>query len=117
MENTVLLFGPDSVRVNVFYGDRPVHEDQEHEVQPEPRPLDAMKHEELSAWQEEARKEEKPIATIFEFAGAPLLMYPNSGGLTSAFRFILRNYAVELKVGMGKCNGIIAKVRLSAEYL
>jgi hypothetical protein len=45
------------------------------------------------------------------------MMYPNSGGLTSAFRFILRNYAIELKVGMGKRNGIIAKVRFSAEYL
>lgn len=118
MENKALLFGPDSVWVNVCYGDRLIKaEGDERLVQPETRPLDAAKFEELTAWQEDARREEKPVPTIFEFAGAPLLMYPNSGGLTSSWRFILRNYAIELKVGMGTRNGIIGKVRFSAEYL
>src|SRR5258708_3883019 len=108
MENNVLLFGPDSVWVNVFYGDKPIeHEGDERRVHPDPRPLDDLKYTELTGWQEQARQEEKPVATIFEFAKAPLVMYPNSGGLTSSWRFILRNYAIELKVGMGKRNGII----------
>lgn len=48
MENTALLFGPDSVWVNVSYGDRlPKHEGDEQCVQPEPRPLDALKYEKL----------------------------------------------------------------------
>ena len=117
MENKVLLFGPDSVWVNVSYGDRPVRSGEEHLVLSEPRPLEEMFAEILAAWQEAARETEKPFPTEFEFAGAPLMMYPNSGGLTSSWRFILRNYAIELKVGMGKRNGIIAKVRFSAEYL
>jgi hypothetical protein len=117
MENKVLLFGPDSVWVNVSYGDRPVRPGEEHLVQSEPRPLEEMFSEILVACQEAAREQEKPFETPFEFADAPLMMYPNSGGLTSSWRFILRNYAMELKVGMGKRNGIIAKVRLSAEYL
>lgn len=117
-ENKVILFGPDSVWVNVCYGDRLMkQEGDERLVQPEPRPLDAIKHEELFVWQELARREERPVPTLFEFAGAPLLMYPNSGGLTSSWRFILRNHAIELKVGMGKRNGILGKVRFSAEYL
>jgi hypothetical protein len=46
MENKVLLFGPDSVWVNVFYGDRAIKQKgDEHLVQPEPRPLDALKFE------------------------------------------------------------------------
>lgn len=119
MDKKALLFGPDSVWVNVFYGDRQIEQaGDERLIVPDPRPLDATKFEELTGWQEQARQEEKPIATTFrQYAGAPLLMYPNSGGLTSSWRFILRNHAIELKVGMGKRNGIIGKVRFSAEYL
>lgn len=49
MENKVLLFGPDSVWVNVVYGDRPLRPGEEYKIQPEPRPLDELKYEELSA--------------------------------------------------------------------
>jgi len=113
-----LLFGLDSVWVNVSYGDRDITEDgEECRVQPSPRPLDVAKYEELAAWQEQAREVERPIPTDYQYAGAPLMMYPNSGGLTSAWRFILRNHAIELKVGLGTRNGLIAKVRFSAEYL
>jgi hypothetical protein len=117
-EYTMLLFGVDSLWVNVLYGDREVSKDEEcFEVQPAPRPLDTVVFEELAAWQEQARKEEKPIPTRYSFDDMPLLMYPNGGGLTSSFRFILRNHALEVKIGMGKRNGIIGKVRFSAEYL
>jgi hypothetical protein len=62
----------------------------------------------LSAWQEDTRREEKPLpVSVFEFAGAPLMIYPNSGGLTSAWRFIPRNYTIELNVNAGKRSGII----------
>ncbi|MGH2506584.1 MAG: hypothetical protein ACRDHZ_04075 [Ktedonobacteraceae bacterium] len=118
MDKKALLFGPDSVWINVFYGDRQIaQEGDERLIQPDPRPLDTAKFEELTGWQEQARQEEKPVPTTFMYAGAPLLMYPNSGGLTSSWRFILRNRAIELKVGMGKRNGIIGKVRFSAEHL
>jgi hypothetical protein len=117
-ESKPLLFGPDSVWVNVCYGDRPIElEGDERRVLPDPRPLDAALFESLSAWQEQARKEERPVPTDYQYAGAPLVMYPNSGGLTSSWRFILRNHAIELKVGLGTRNGLIAKVRFSAEYL
>lgn len=113
-----VLFGPDSVWVNVCYGDRLIEvEGDERRVQPDPAPLDAAKYEELLAWQEQARLEERPIPTDYRFAGSNLLMYPQSGGLTSSWRFILRNDAIELKVGMGTRNGLIGKVRFSAEYL
>lgn len=117
-EIQAVLFGPDSVWVNVYYGDRLIeHEGDESLVQPDTRPLDTAKFEELAMWQEQARQEEQPIPTTYRYASAPLLMYPNSGGLTSSWRFILRNHAIELKVGMGKRNGMIGKVRFSAEYL
>lgn len=113
-----LLFGPDSIWINICYGDRPIeNEGDERRVQPEPRPLDLAKYEELLTWQEQARQEERPVPTDYKFAGSILLMYPNSGGLTSSWRFILRNDAIELKVGMGTRNGLIGKVRFSAEYL
>lgn len=118
MEQHAILFGPDSLWVNVCYGDRFIEtEGEEHLVRPMPGPLDAAIYEALLAWQNQAREDEQPIATSYIFAGANLLMYPNSGGLTSSWRFILRNHAIELKVGMGTRNGIIGKVRFSAEYL
>jgi len=112
------LFGPDSVWVNITYGDRRIEQEgDERQIQPEPRPLDAGVFERLLAYQEQARQEERPIPTEYLFDGMPLLMYPHSGGLTSSWRFILRNQAAELKIGMGTRNGIIGKLRFSAEYL
>lgn len=113
-----LLFGPDSVWVNICYGDRPLVPGEEQLIQPDPRPMDDWKYEELTICQEEARKEERLCETLYRpFAGAPLMIYPNGGGLKSPWRFILRNDAVEIKLGAGVKNGIIGKVRFSAKYL
>lgn len=109
----VVNFGIDSLWLNVSYGTG----DDFETVTSQPRPLDNSIVERLTLWQEMARAEEKPIPTDYDFDGGCLLMYGNGGGMKSPWRFILRNHALEVKVGMGKRNGLIAKVRLSAEYL
>jgi hypothetical protein len=106
-------FGVDSLWLNVCYG---VGDDLE-QITEARRPLEERIAEKLKDYQEMARQNEKPVPTDYEFDGACLLMYGNGGGLKSPWRFILRNHALELKVGTGKRNGIIARVRLLAEYL
>ena len=110
----VVNAGVDSLWLNVCYG---VGDDLETII-PDRRPVeDTALIEKLLAYQEVARAAEQPVPTDYEFGGSCLLMYGNGGGMRSPWRFILRNAALELKIGMGKRNGLIAKVRLSAEYL
>jgi len=112
----VLAMGVDSVWLNACYALDDGTTDLE-EMQADARPLaeETLLH--LTALQQRARLVEKPLDTPYEFNGACLMMYPNGGGMKSLWSFILRNDALEVKIGRGTRNGIIAKVRLSAEYL
>lgn len=113
---TVLAVGVDSLWLNACYAAEDATTELE-QMAPDARPLDEMTMMHLTALQQRARVAEKPVATDYEFNGACLMMYPNGGGMKSLWAFILRNDALEVKVGRGTRNGIIAKVRLSAEYL
>jgi len=112
----VVGVGVDSLWLNACYAVDDGTTDLD-KMTPDGRPLadDIMQH--LVALQQQARLVEKPLPTNYEFNGACLLMYPNGGGMKSLWSFILRNDALEVKIGRGTRNGIIAKVRLSAEYL
>lgn len=112
----VLAMGVDSLWLNACYAlnDGTTALEQ---MQADAHPLADETFMHLAALQQQARLAEKPIETRYAFNGACLMMYPNGGGMKSLWTFILRNDALEVKIGRGTRNGIIAKVRLSAEYL
>lgn len=68
----------------------------------------------LQEWQEAARLQQRPFTTPLRFDGAPLLMM--LGG-SSTWKWIMRNSGAEIKLGARLHMGIVAKMRLSSEYL
>lgn len=65
-------------------------------------------------WQDLARTQQRPYTTPLRFNGAPLLMM--LGG-SSTWKWILRNAWTEIKCGARLHMGMLAKMRLSSEYL
>lgn len=68
----------------------------------------------LQEWQDLARVQQRPYATPLEFCNKPLLMM--LGG-SSSWKWILRNAWAEIKLGARLHMGMLAKMRLSSEYL
>lgn len=70
--------------------------------------------EQLQAWQDLAREQQRPYTTPLQFNTGPLLM--QLGG-SSTWKWVLRNAWVEVKIGARLHMGMLAKVRLSSEFL
>ncbi len=68
----------------------------------------------FQAWQEKAKENNKPLATSMTFHDARMLMFPNSA---PAWRYILRNDCLELKIAPRLKIPMIAKATLSSSYL
>lgn len=68
----------------------------------------------LQEWQDLARVQMRPYATPLCFNGERLLMM--LGG-SSSWKWVLRNASVEVKLGARLHLGMLAKIRLSSEFL
>lgn len=70
----------------------------------------------LKEWQEQARNEGKPLPLPpdFSFEDARLVMYPNGA---SAWKYIMRNDCLEIKIGPRLQLPMIASVTFQSPYL
>jgi len=68
----------------------------------------------FQVWQEQAQVNNKPVATGISFYDARLMMFPNGA---SAWKYILRNDCLEIKLVPRLDMPMIAKVTLLSSYL
>jgi hypothetical protein len=99
--------GVDTFVANVKYLDK-----RGKPVQSQELPPDLTNQ--LQEWQDAARAQQRPLTTALRFHGAPLLMM--MGG-SSTWKWVLRNASMEIKCGARLHLGMLAKARLSSEYL
>jgi len=106
-QSSIVLHGLDTVKVNVQF----VSEEGipcSHQELPQPL-LDW-----LEWWQSQAQQSRRPVPTAFSFHDARLVMYPNGA---SAWRYLLRNDCVEIKLGPRLSLRMVAKITLLSAYL
>lgn len=109
MQAKIVGVGVDTLKVNLK---RLTDEGIPDPVQELPGDLEAR----LIAWQEEARQERKPLPLPpdFSFEDARLSMYPNGA---SAWKYILRNDCLEIKIGPRLQLPMLASVTFQSAYL
>jgi hypothetical protein len=99
--------GVDTLVLNVCYADkffRPIKQE-----------LDDSLQEVLLALQDEARSNEKAVATEWVFKGLNLFMQEK--GSRGQWRWILKSPFLTVAISRGRLSRIITQVRLSSEYL
>src|SRR5713101_4115147 len=70
--------------------------------------------ERLQFWQEKARTNGKPCATTMTFHDARMMMLPNGA---PAWKYIVRNDCLEVKIGPRLHMPMLAKVTLTSAFL
>lgn len=101
VEPTILNVGVDTLKLNVKL---------KEQVQVLPVELEVS----CSIWQEQAREQSKPVATPLSFHKARMTMLPNGA---QAWKYIIKNNALELKLAARLHLPMIAKATLSSAYL
>jgi hypothetical protein len=104
----VVLHGVDTLVINVRYTDE--HGKLTRAL------LDERFIPLLNDWQARAKVEEKPVPIPWVFQNVSFLMHPHGAG-KGQWRWLLTSRFLNLALGLGKLNGIIAQVRCSSEYL
>ena len=104
----VILHGVDTLVLNVRYVDEM--------GKPTRALLDEQFIPVLNDWQGQAKQEEKPVPVPLAFKEQPFQMHPHGAG-KGQWRWLLTSPLLNLSIGLGKLNGVIAQVRLSSEYL
>jgi len=70
----------------------------------------------LNEWPAHAKVEEKPVPIPWTFQNVSFLIHPHGAG-KGQWRWLLTSKLLNLSIGLGKLNGIVAKVRCSSDYL
>ena len=104
----VVLHGVDTLVINVRYTDE--HGKATRAL------LDEQFIPLLNEWQARAKVEEKPVPIPWTFQNVSFLMHPHGAG-KGQWRWLLTSSKLDLALGLGKLNGIIAQVRCSSDYL
>ncbi len=104
----VVLHGVDTLVINVRYTDE--------RGKPTRALLDERFLPQLNEWQARAKVEEKPVPVPWTFQNVSFLMHPHGAG-KGQWRWLLTSSKLNLALGLGKLNGIIAQVRCSSDYL
>jgi hypothetical protein len=104
----LLSYGVDTLVLNIRYANpsgQPMHEEL----------LEPLV-ERLDAWQMQARKEEQAIQTDLAYRDEAFYAHPHGAG-KGQWRWLLTNDLLNLCIGRGRLNGVIAQVRLSSFLL
>ena len=104
----VVLHGVDTLVINVRYTDE--------RGKPTRGLLDEQFIPQLNEWQARAKVEEKPVPIPWTFQHVSFLMHPHGAG-KGQWRWLLTSSKLNLAIGLGKLNSIVARVRCSSDYL
>jgi hypothetical protein len=107
MQVQIVNTGIDTVKVNV----KLLTEDGQPA---KPQQVSGLLADWLPFWQEQAKETMKPVKTALTFHDARLMMYPNGA---AAWKYILRNDCLEIKVVPRLTLPMVAKVTFQSEYL
>lgn len=104
----VVLAGVDTLYINVYYADPEKYARAMLPLRDETQAL-------LDGFQQRAKAARTLVETPWSILDQPL--YSRSHGSKELWSWILRNDYLNVQIGTGEYRGLIARVRLSSEYL